>query len=549
MSQQDYNDRGQKIYRCGSLTYTRRGLVALFAWLLWGDFCYTMMETVIPSIMPLKLRSLGSANWIIALIMSTLPGVFNTTICPWVSFKSDHYRSRWGRRIPFILYTMPFLTISLLFVGYSEAIGGWLHGLMNGAGGVTRATVVVFLLAVFAGMFDLFNMFVGSVYSYLFNDVVPPQFLSRFFGWFRLIGMISGVFYNYFIFRFALSHMTQIYTGAAILYLFGFGLMCLKVKEREYPPPPDHGLAPSLLRDIRTFARDCFTMPYYWCIFLNTMFAAVAGTIGVFSVFFMQSMGLDLALIGKVAAVSSIASVVCLTFAGILADRWNPVRVDAYLNVFSLVASSTSLIWVFVDPPRAGVYFCVAVFVSTANALLNSVGSTAYMPRLMRLFPEDRFGGFCGAQALVRSAGTMVGGLVAGIYLDLVKRSFPEGSLQPYRYIVLWQIAFGIIAFVFYYRAYRYWKRLGGEEGFKAPVVPVRFADLPKGRPADTIKGMVLLIAVAWAGLFLAMAFYAGHAEIVLNDRHGACVFGAMAAWVFLALPLLVRFIKFMERP
>jgi hypothetical protein len=28
-----------KTYRCGTLTYTKFGLAALFSWLLWGDFC------------------------------------------------------------------------------------------------------------------------------------------------------------------------------------------------------------------------------------------------------------------------------------------------------------------------------------------------------------------------------------------------------------------------------------------------------------------------------------------------------------------------------
>ena len=34
----------------------------LFFWLLWGDFCFTLMEQVIPSILPLELRPLGASN-------------------------------------------------------------------------------------------------------------------------------------------------------------------------------------------------------------------------------------------------------------------------------------------------------------------------------------------------------------------------------------------------------------------------------------------------------------------------------------------------------
>ena len=42
-------------FRVGTLQYTRSSLAMLFVWLLWGDFCFTLMETVVPSILPLKL--------------------------------------------------------------------------------------------------------------------------------------------------------------------------------------------------------------------------------------------------------------------------------------------------------------------------------------------------------------------------------------------------------------------------------------------------------------------------------------------------------------
>jgi hypothetical protein len=50
------------------LTYTKAGLFVLFSWLLWGDFCYTLMEAVVPSILPLKLKGLGCSNWLMGLI-------------------------------------------------------------------------------------------------------------------------------------------------------------------------------------------------------------------------------------------------------------------------------------------------------------------------------------------------------------------------------------------------------------------------------------------------------------------------------------------------
>lgn len=35
------------VYRAGTLSYTPRSLATLFGWLLWGDFCYTIFQTLI----------------------------------------------------------------------------------------------------------------------------------------------------------------------------------------------------------------------------------------------------------------------------------------------------------------------------------------------------------------------------------------------------------------------------------------------------------------------------------------------------------------------
>ena len=228
------------LFHCGPLTYTSRGLFILFAWLLWGDFCFMLMETVVPSIVPLKLKALGASNTTMSMVLSVLPGIMNMTFCPWVSFASDRYRSRWGRRIPFILVTMPFLTVSLILLAWSESVRGHAAATYRRRlAAVAPATVTIALIGVFMTVFTFFNMFVGSVFWYLFNDVVPPQFLGRFMGLFRIVSSGVTALYNYFLFQYAEKHMRWILTGAAVLYFVGFGLMCLRVKEGEYPPPPD----------------------------------------------------------------------------------------------------------------------------------------------------------------------------------------------------------------------------------------------------------------------------------------------------------------------
>lgn len=117
------NSGPNAVFRCGTLTYTRRHLAVLFFWLLWGDFCYMVMEHVTGPIMQLKFKDLGASNFEMGLLLATVPATMGAFLNPIISFKSDRFRSRWGRRIPFIIGTLPFLSICLVLLGFGDRIG------------------------------------------------------------------------------------------------------------------------------------------------------------------------------------------------------------------------------------------------------------------------------------------------------------------------------------------------------------------------------------------------------------------------------------------
>ena len=539
------------VYRCGSLTYTTRGLFALFAWMLWGDFCWTLMQAVVPSVMPLKLRSLDSPNVLIGFIMTTLPGWFNIVVTPYISFKSDRHRSPYGRRLPFITYTIPFLTISLLLIGYSDSIGHWVNHAFLSGNPATEAKVIITLLAVFAAMFDFFNMFVYTVYWYLFNDVVPEAFMGRFMSWFQLVGPIAGVIFNFFVFKYAESHMRPIYLGAALIYLVGFGIVCLRIKEGEYPPVDPTAKKPSLMDNFRTFWRECYTMRHYWDIFLNYAFIAMSGCIGVFNIFFMKSLGLDLDKIGKMGAIGSVTIPICLAFAGILVDRWNAVRVAAYLAAYGAFFAFGNWVWLFIDTPPTMVYFWIgAISGAVFGALFSAMNQMIELPRLIALMPKDRFGQFCGAITLCRAPAVMLGGVLAGAFVDVFKHFYPTGN-YAYRFNFLWSAPIAVLAFYFNYRTFRSWKRLGGEKSYVAPVKPFKYSEL-KPHPDDTGKvqrGLLLVVGIAFTGGLLSSLAWWIYYTFFAHQPHDAGIWlAAMCLNIFLFL-VYIRFIKFMERP
>jgi len=459
------------VFHCGTLTYTRVSLIALFAWLLWGDFCYTLMETVVPSVLPLRLKDLGCSNLVLSLIISTIPGILNMTICPYVSFKSDRFRSRWGRRIPFIICTMPFLCLCLAMLGWSDEVTIFLRTHVAWFCNYAPATLTIAVIGFFMTLFTFFNMFVASVFWYLFNDVVPAQFLARFVGLFRIVGTAAGALYSYFIFEFARSNMREILLGAAVLYLIGFGLVCFMIKEGQYPPLEDK--APeqekkSKLHVVKAFAAESFSNKFYWLVFSLTAIQTATGAINVFTVFFNQNMGLTLRDIGRLGTITMIAAMAAMYFTAIFIDRWHPVRVSVYMVVLSLAGTVMSWVWVFVSLPSQ-YYFWLTVGIGLVAAFQAALAGGASFPRDMRVFPHSRFGQFCSSQALFRSFCTLIAGLLAGVYMDVIKRfcAVPDFS---YRFIFAWNTVFTIALIVIALLLYRHWYKLGGDAHYHPPA-------------------------------------------------------------------------------
>jgi Na+/melibiose symporter-like transporter len=474
------------VYRAGTLTYTRLGLVALFTWLLWGVFCDTMTNTVIPSILPLRLRALDAPNWLIGVLITSLAGVLNMTVCPWISFKSDRYRSRFGRRIPFIMYSAPFLAFSLVLIGYSDPLARFIHSMFFQGSSWSVASVTILLIAVFAIGFDFFNMFVGSVYWYLFNDVVPEKFLARFVSMVQMVGMAGGALYSFFIFRYAESHFSLIFLAAALMYLVGFSIICFKVKEGNYPPPPPNiDGRRGFVSSFKTYAQECYSVRFYWGMFLAGMFSAIGGAISMFQVFSAKSLGFSLGMIGNLNGVISLVAFVMIYFAGLLADKFHPLRTLIISRILIVcVVTPINFMWLFVDfSPQAA--FHISMVLALVCLPLYTVADTSEIPLSMKLLPRDRYGQFSSANSLIRSLGRIIGGAVAGLFIDAMcwfdKTPFAQhlfvhpanaeqNALFYYRYLVFWMLFFQILTVACWIWLYRQWKRHGGDESYVPPV-------------------------------------------------------------------------------
>ncbi|MFH1024654.1 MAG: MFS transporter [Planctomycetota bacterium] len=463
----EVNKDGKQIFRCGPLTYTKMGLLTLFGWLLWGDFCFSMMETVIPRILPLRLKELGVSNMFMSFIMSTIPGIMDIAVGAPVSYKSDRHRGPLGRRIPFILYTLPFMGISFIMIGWSAEIGAWLQSTMPIVRNMAPTTLTIALIVIFVVAFHIFNNFVGSVYYYLFNDVVPPQFLGRFNGYFKIVGGAAGALYSYCLFQYQLSHFREIMTGVALLYVVGMGIMCLRVKEGPYPPPPEDEFT-GFFGKLKSIGKQSFSTKFYWYFYLTSVCATVGGATGIFNVFKSQQLNLDLKQIGILHAVGAVGGMIATYYAAVFVDRWHPLRIATYNAIGHAFNAYNEWIWLFITLPSA-LFFWVSLIGSLPEQFSAAMAGLCGIALFMRLMPKSLYGQFSAANAVIRAVGGMCAGLLAGLFLDVVKWML-HGSDFAYRFGFLWSGTFGIIRTVFMCLAYREWLRLGGDEHYQAPA-------------------------------------------------------------------------------
>jgi maltose/moltooligosaccharide transporter len=445
---------GPRIWSVGTLGYTQAGLVVLFGWLLWGDFIFSLMEGVMPSLLPLSLKNHGASNREIAIIVSTLYMAVNTVMNPIISYKSDRFRSRWGRRRPFIVVTTPLVVLFLCAIPFAPEILAFLMkaNWMSALFALSPSAPVITMIAVLVVGFQMFNMFISSVYYYLIPDVVPQELLGRFMGLFRIFGTAAGMVYNYFIFGHASTHMREIFVGIAIIYGCFILLMCWRVKEGDYPPPiqESHG---HWWSGIRNYAKECFGYSYYWQVFLTYSCLVWSGCAGVFVVFFLRDeIGLSLPQIGTINASAALALMVALIPFGWLLDKWGAHRM--LIAGFLLQVISSLVILVFVQGYRS------ALLCSIFGVIPIAMTGLAAFKWTVDVYPRARFGQFGSAGALFSSLGAMVLGPLCGTLID---------ALHVYRYLYVWYAIFALIGALSAMVVFQRWKALGGPDNYQAP--------------------------------------------------------------------------------
>jgi maltose/moltooligosaccharide transporter len=451
-------------FKIGTLTYTRGALLTVMFWMLWADLCLQVMEQL-PNIIPLQLKWLGASDRTIGFVKDSLQAILTLCFVPVIGMQSDRHRGPMGRRRPFLLWcSIPVCTF-LILLGFAGPLTSFTHGIISGMpiiGTAAQAAVGVALISLFAAGFFFFNNYIIQVYQYLVADVVPREVMGSFIGLYRAIGAVGAFIFNRWIFGYAESHVSWIYTGGSIIYAVAFFLLVWRVKEGEYPAPDLSDRKPGPVEFFRRYAKECFSHTFYLKIFSVALFFWAAWVpFMTFVVFYATrnadgyapSLGVSVDEFGKIKAWTFLPQVIIFAICGPLIDRFHALRI-ILVGITGVTITYFSGFLLASTPDRFLVWWII-------NQVVMAIFMLAYLAMFPALFPRDKYGQYFSANQLFFSAGLVVAPFLCGWLMDILK---------DYRYLFIWSGACAGIAMIFAFSLFRHWKRLGGDTGYVAPI-------------------------------------------------------------------------------
>ena len=403
-------------WQVGSLTYTTGGLAVLFCWLLWGDFAWGIRDRAVPPLMQLLFKKFGASDMVTALIFSSLPAALGMIIGPIVSYKSDRLRTPWGRRIPFLIVPVPFIVLSMIGLAFCPWLGEKLDHFL-GPASPGRNWSVVIVMAAFWTLFEICCMTGNSLFGALVNDVVPQKIIGRFYGLFRTVGLIAGIIFYFNMQNNAESHFAWIFLGVGAFYGIGFTLMCLNVKEGEYPPTPEASTGRGIFFAVKTYFKDGLGNPFYLWFFGAGLFGTISPLpFNLYSLFYAKSIGVDMNIYFKCIALTYAISL-CISYPlGCLADRFHPLRVGmASQALYAFIMMGAALL------VRDPMTFAVAL---VAHGVASGCLWTAWASLGQRLLPREKFAEIGSVGGVLGALGTMLAAPVLGRFLDYAHHDY-----------------------------------------------------------------------------------------------------------------------------
>jgi predicted MFS family arabinose efflux permease len=314
---------------------------------------------------------------------------------------------------------------------------------------------IIFLLVV---VYDLSLMITNNVFQYLLRDVVPQDVMVSFLAIFRIVGVVAGCLFNWFLFRYVVDHPKILCTGIGASYLAAFALICWRVKEGTYPPVPpraEPNRISTALKSYGRYFRQCMSIGIYrnyilvYVLWITAAFATVPFVV----LFSTKTLGVKVDRYGKILSVATLVGGLAYMLIAYLCKRFHCIRVSLAALVLLAIASAAGLF--FVKGETSWLIYNIAITLPMVGWWLGSAAVT------MMLFPAEKFGQLSSSLYAIGWGSLALTSYLVGKFIDCVG--------GDYRMVFLVSLIGYGLAILPMMQVYRGWKQHGGPANYVPP--------------------------------------------------------------------------------
>ena len=432
------------------LSYTLPQMLIVASFLMFSSkmFCI-ICDDLVPGVKPILLDKVGASATQIALVIGTIPQILGFFLVPLISTASDKTRTRFGRRIPYMMFSAPALLILLQMIAWHRELSDFLIRCIPVLGNYNTD---FYLLAGCILLFQVAFLFPGSVSSYLIVDVIPKEFIGRFMVCAMVIGTILRAGFNFFLLQTTVDHTKATFGFFGAVFALSYWLLFRYVKEGTYPPVEDKiEKTASFFRKsyeyFMLFFRQCFSSKIYiftfLCVGLNSASNICRNMFNV--LFATKEIGMSVDQYGRIIGIGSLAAVIVVALLGKLMDKFNPMLIYLSSGLLIMLVNVFGHFFVY-----SGETFAV---IGIVTAIMYAVQGVVLMPFLVAVFPADKFGQFASANSMSISVILFFAAYLGGKLTDIV----------GYRVMFSWDFTITLLAILALIVVYAEWKKYGGK--------------------------------------------------------------------------------------
>lgn len=362
-----------------------------------------------------------TAGW--AGFIMTLDNIAAVFIQPWIGVRSDKTRTRWGRRMPYIMLGAPIAAVAFALI---PVVVKAIPASVSGQLGQMPGLFALFVLAI--GIMLLAMAIFRTPVIALMPDIIPSPLRSEANGVINLMGGV-GALLAFFggSFLYNIDPAVPFVVGAVVM-LVACGVVVWRIKEPKDFPEETEAKEPGVIENLREVFRDkdrsavmILLAIFFWFLAFNALETFFTS----YGVFYL---GISESRAALLLGFFSVSFILFSVPSGFIAKRFGRKR-TILTGIVLLAALLFAGYWI----PNVTFITAMLILAGFAWALIN-INS---LPMVVDIAPQSRLGAYTGLYYFFSMSAAIVGPIVAGALVDWA---------GAYNVILLSSPAFALIA-------------------------------------------------------------------------------------------------------